>query len=68
MNRLRPAPLRHPRFIADVHLGRFARYLRILGLDVLYQNDYEDETIIAISQQTQRIRTTCRAGGSDFFD
>ncbi len=58
MNRLRPVPLRHPRFIADVHLGRLARYLRILGLDVLYQNDYEDKTIIAVSQQTHRIILT----------
>ena len=58
VNRLRPAPLRHPCFIADVHLGKLARYLRILGLDVMYQNDYEDETIIAVSQQTRRIILT----------
>src|SRR5918994_2132496 len=29
--RLRPRPLRVPRFVADVHLGTLARRLRLLG-------------------------------------
>src|SRR5262245_61664799 len=33
--RLRPAPLRHPRFVLDSHLGRLAAYLRMLGFDTL---------------------------------
>ena len=32
--RLRPKPLRFIRFILDVHLGKLARYLRMLGFDV----------------------------------
>jgi hypothetical protein len=31
LSRLRPEPLRDPRFILDVHLGRLAAYLRMLG-------------------------------------
>ena len=58
VNRLRAEPLREPCFIADVHLGRLARYLRILGLDVVYRNDFADEAIIAISQQAHRIILT----------
>jgi len=44
--RLRPAPLRVTRFIADVHLGTLARYLRLLGFDTAWSNDLDDETII----------------------
>ena len=31
--RVRPEPLREPRFFADAHLGRLARHLRLLGFD-----------------------------------
>ena len=39
IHRLRPRPLRNPRFVADVHLGTLARYLRLLGFDTLYGNE-----------------------------
>jgi uncharacterized protein with PIN domain len=58
INRLRPKPLREPRFIADVHLGKLARYLRMLGFDTLYENDLEDDMIIRISSEEQRIILT----------
>ncbi len=58
INRLRPKPLRDPRFIADVHLGKLARYLRMLGFDTLYENDLQDEVIIKISSKEQRIILT----------
>jgi len=55
---LRAKPLRNPRFILDVHLGKLARYLRLLGFDVLYQNNYSDETIIEIGvKETRTILT-----------
>ena len=54
-NRLRPAPLREPRFVLDVHLGRLASYLRLLGFDTLYRNDYEDEELQRISRAERRI-------------
>lgn len=56
--RLRPRPLRRPRFVLDVHLGKLARYLRLLGFDVLYRNDYDDPTIVAISVRERRIVLT----------
>ncbi len=37
--RLREHPLRDPRFLADVHLGKLARYLRMLGFDTLLAKD-----------------------------
>ncbi len=56
--RVRPAPLRDSRFVLDVHLGRLASYLRILGFDTLYRNDYRDEELAAISHDQGRILLT----------
>lgn len=47
-----------PRFIVDVNLGRLARYMRLLGFDCLYRNDYDDQSIAEISCKTQRIVLT----------
>lgn len=55
---LREKPLRDPKFIADVHLGTLARYLRMLGFDTLYRNDYIAEELIQISiKETRTILT-----------
>ena len=51
---LRPTPLREPNFIADVHLGKLARYLRMFGFDVYYKNDLSDEEIVKISSKERR--------------
>jgi uncharacterized protein with PIN domain len=56
--RLRPEPLRRPRFILDAHLGRLARYLRLIGFDSLYRNDFPDAEIAAISSSDDRIILT----------
>ncbi len=56
--RLRPEPLRKPRFVVDCNLGRLARYLRLLGLDCSYENDFDDETVARISEQQHRIVLT----------
>jgi uncharacterized protein with PIN domain len=56
--RLRPEPLRITRFIADAHLGKLARYLRMLGYDTLYRNDLDDAEIIKISLEEKRIILT----------
>lgn len=56
--RLREAPLRRTAFILDVHLGKLARLLRLLGFDTLYRNDYEDSEIIRIALAEQRIILT----------
>jgi uncharacterized protein with PIN domain len=56
--RLRPKPLRHTKFILDVHLGALARRLRMLGFDCLYRNDYDDDEIVEIGVAGKRIILT----------
>lgn len=56
---LRPRPLRCTRLILDCHLGRLAAYLRMLGFDTLYRNDYDDATLAETSAREQRILLTC---------
>lgn len=51
---LRAKPLRKPKFVADVHLGRLTRYLRMIGLDVLYKNDFNDDEVVLISLKERR--------------
>ena len=50
--------LRVTRFILDAHLGKLAKYLRMLGFDTLYRNDYGDEEIIEIAAKEKRIILT----------
>jgi uncharacterized protein with PIN domain len=51
---LRPKPLREPKFIVDVHLGKLAKYLRILGFDTLYKNNSLASDLIKISHDEKR--------------
>jgi uncharacterized protein with PIN domain len=60
--RLRPAPRRVPRFVADVHLGTLARYLRLLGFDTLYENACEDAELVRQSVTGRRILLTRDVG------
>jgi uncharacterized protein with PIN domain len=54
-----PADLtEEPRFVLDGHLGRLASHLRMLGLDCLYDNAYEDEELAHISVEAGRILLT----------
>ena len=52
-------PLEEPRFVLDVHLGRLAAYLRMLGFDTLYRNDYDDPELADISHHEERILLSC---------
>jgi len=54
VTRLRPEPLRTPRFIVDVNLGRLARYLRLLGFDCSYDNHLDDAEVARISAGESR--------------
>jgi len=56
--RVRPRPLRQTRFVLDIHLGRLANYLRMLGFDALYRNDYRDEELARVSHDEERILLT----------
>lgn len=47
-------PLRNPRFVCDVHLGKLASFLRMVGFDTLYRGDYQDDELIRISLDQRR--------------
>ncbi|MBW3623968.1 MAG: Mut7-C ubiquitin/RNAse domain-containing protein [Armatimonadetes bacterium] len=58
ITRVRPPPLEEPRFVLDIHLGQLAEYLRLLGFDARYRNDFHDETLARISHDEARILLT----------
>jgi uncharacterized protein with PIN domain len=60
--RLRPRPLREPRFVADVHLGTLARFLRLLGFDTRYGNDLDDAELARLTSRERRILLTRDVG------
>jgi len=62
LHRLRPKPLRTPRFVADVHLGTLARFLRLLGFDTRYGNGLDDAELAAITSGEKRILLTRDVG------
>jgi len=55
---LRAEPLRIVKFVADVHLGRLIRYLRLLGFDTVYDSTFTDNEIIRISVSQKKIILT----------
>jgi len=56
--RLRPRPLREVRFVLDVHLGKLALLLRLLGFDAAFPGDVPDEELVRISVGEHRILLT----------
>lgn len=56
-----PAPP-EPCFLLDVHLGRLAAYLRMLGFDTLYENDRDDDVLARIAHDEGRILLTRDVG------
>ncbi len=57
-HRLRPGLLAGARFVCDTHLGRLAAYLRMLGFDATYRNDFPDDQIACLSATEQRVLLT----------
>lgn len=47
-----------PCFVLDNHLGQLAIYLRMLGFDSLYRNDYQDDELTTISGDEGRTLLT----------
>ncbi len=59
LRRLMPQPLKsEPRFAADSHLGRLARYLRFCGFDTLWDNGWDDADLVAVAVDEDRIVLT----------
>jgi uncharacterized protein with PIN domain len=56
--RVRPRPLRDPRFALDVHLGRLAAYLRMLGFDAVFRNDFADDELAGLASKEGHILLT----------
>lgn len=55
---LRKKPLRKTRFVLDVHLGKLALILRLLGFDAKFPGNIPDEELAEISSQEHRILLT----------
>ncbi len=47
-----------PKFIADVMLGKLARWLRVLGADTAYSNAYDDDEVVRLAESENRIILT----------
>ena len=57
-SRVRPPQLAQIQFVLDIHLGKLATYLRLLGFDTLYRNNYQDKELAEVSSREQRILLT----------
>lgn len=53
-----PQPAVPERFVADVHLRKLAKGLRLIGFDTLYENNYSDHFIVSLSNEERRIILT----------
>lgn len=51
---LRSRPLREPKFVLDVHLGKLTRYMRMMGFDSIYKNNFENDELTRISLDDKR--------------
>ena len=49
-----PAAHEAPRFIADCHLGKLAKYLRFMGYDTLYFPHIDDRDLVERAQKEAR--------------
>jgi uncharacterized protein with PIN domain len=58
VTRLRAKPLRETRFVVDVHLGKLARFLRLLGFDTIYESSAGDAEIIEVQRTESRVILT----------
>ena len=46
------------RFVADVHLAKLAKYLRLLGFDTLYFHTIDDDELLNIANEQNRVILT----------
>lgn len=55
---LRSKPVREPKFVVDVHLGKLVRYMRMLGFDTLYKNNFSNDDLVRTSVDEKRTLIT----------
>lgn len=55
---LRPQPMHEMRFIVDVNVGKLARYLRMAGINVLFNSRWSDDDILAQLDRERRVLLT----------
>jgi hypothetical protein len=55
---LRPEPFPWVRFIADVNVGKLARFMRLMGFDTEYKNSWSDSYIAEKALREKRIVLT----------
>jgi uncharacterized protein len=58
LTHVRPTPPDAVRFVVDVHLGKLARRLRLIGLDTAYRPDANDAELAALADRERRILLT----------
>jgi len=58
VRKLGPDSLRHLKFVADVHLGKLVKYLRLFGFDTLYDNGFDPHSLVDISARQGRVLVT----------
>jgi uncharacterized protein with PIN domain len=58
VRKLGPDSLRQLKFIADVHLGKLAKYMRLFGFDTLYHTDSDPQGLVQVSLQEDRVLLT----------
>lgn len=51
--------VKRPAFIADCHLGKVAKYLRLMGFDTLYFTHITDNDLIRLASEQNRVIVTC---------
>ncbi len=56
--KLGPHSLRRTKFVADVHLGKLVKYLRLFGFDTLYNHDADPKRLVETSVQQDRVLLT----------
>jgi uncharacterized protein with PIN domain len=47
-----------PKFLLDNHLGKLAIYLRVLGFDAIYRNNFQDNELSQLSKELPRLLLT----------
>ncbi len=58
IRKLGPESLRHLKFVADVHLGKLVKYLRLFGFDTLYDKGFDPHSLVEISARQGRVLVT----------